>query len=57
MLVSAFEKAGDGKTKPSEQSVQQALSALKDFKGAMGDSLSIDADGIVITQPLVKTVQ
>ena len=57
MLVSAFEGAGDAKTKPGEDNVRQALAGFSGLKGAMGDNLSIDKDGIVITQPLVKTVQ
>ena len=56
MLIAAFEATGNGKTKPTESSVQQYLASLKGFNGAMGNNLSIDPDGIVITQATLKMI-
>jgi branched-chain amino acid transport system substrate-binding protein len=57
LLVSAFEEAGNGKTKPTEQAVQKALAKVKNFSGAMGEGLSVDSSGLIVTKALIKTVE
>ena len=56
LLVSAFENAGTGESKPEQGEVLKALSGIKDFKGAMGN-LSIDSSGIVVTPAVLRTIK
>jgi len=57
ILVSAFEATGDGKTVPTEAAVQKYMASLKGYNGAMGNNLSMNPDGIVITQATVKMIK
>lgn len=56
MLVYAFEKAGDGKSKPSSDQVVEALQGIKDFPGAMG-TLNMGQDHIVNTKAVVRMIK
>ncbi len=56
MLIAAFEETGNSKTKPAGEKVRNALASLKNYQGAMGDKLSVDTEGIVVTKPIVKII-
>jgi branched-chain amino acid transport system substrate-binding protein len=57
LIVQAVEKAGDGKTVPSREEIKNALSEIKGFNGALGDNLSIDKDGVVVSEAVVREVR
>jgi len=57
LLVEAFEEAGDGRSIPSQADVQKELANIKGFDGAMGENLSVDENGLIVTEALVKTVE
>ncbi len=56
LIVYAFEKAGNGKTKSSKESVINELNKVSNFDGAMG-KLTIDADGLVVTKAVVRMIK
>lgn len=56
LIVYAFEKVGDGKTKPSSDAVVAELLKVKNFDGAMG-KLNIDQDGLVVTKAVVRMIK
>lgn len=57
LIVKAVEKSGDGKTVPTREEIKDALTSIKGFDGALGKNLSIDKDGIVISEAVVRIVK
>ena len=57
LLVKAIEAAGDGKTIPSEAAIRDSLASVKSFDGVMGKGMSIDADGIVVSNAVVRMIK
>jgi branched-chain amino acid transport system substrate-binding protein len=57
LIVQAAEKAGNGKTIPLSTDIKNALAGVKGFDGAVGNNLSIDADGLVISKAVVRVIK
>ena len=57
LIVQAAESAGDGKTIPTSAAIEQALSEVKNFNGALGDGLSVGSDHLVISNPVVRMIK
>ncbi len=57
LIVQATEKAGDGKTIPSSTQIKNELKQTKGFDAAVGNNLSIDADGLVISPAVVRIIK
>lgn len=57
LLVQATETAGDGKTVPSSTQIRNALAGIKGFNGALGNNLSIDPNGLVISKAVVRMIK
>lgn len=57
LIVKAVETKGDGKTVPSKEEIKDALSSVKDFDGALGDNLSVDKEGMIISGAVVRIVK
>jgi len=57
LLVNAIEAVGDGKTVPSQAAIKDALSSVKSFDGVMGKGMSIDPNGIVVSNAVVRMIK
>ena len=57
LLVQATEAAGNGKTIPTSTEIRDALANIKSFNGAMGQNMSIDANGQVMSNPVVRMIK
>lgn len=57
LIVTAVEKIGDGKTIPTREEIKDALTEIKGFDGALGNNLSIDEDGIVVSDAVVREIK
>jgi len=57
LIVQAAEKAGNGKIIPTSTQIKDALVSVKGFNGAVGNNLSIDADGLVISKAVVRIIK
>ncbi len=57
LIVNAVEKVGDGKTIPSREQIKNALSQVKTFDGALGNNLSIDQNGLVVSGAVVRMIK
>ncbi len=57
LIVQAAEKAGDGKTVPSSTEIQQELSKIKGFDGALGKNLNVGADHLVVSNAVVRMIK
>jgi ABC-type branched-subunit amino acid transport system substrate-binding protein len=47
LIVNAYEKLGDGKTKPSIDEIIANLHKIKDYPSAIGVNISVDESGII----------
>lgn len=57
LIVKAVEKVGNGKTVPSREEIKDALLNIKGFDGALGNDLSIDEDGVVVSEAVVREIR
>ncbi len=57
LLVQATETAGDGKTIPTSTEIRNALSEIKGFNGAVGENLSVDKDGMVVSKAVIRMIK
>jgi branched-chain amino acid transport system substrate-binding protein len=57
LIVQAVEKTGDGKTVPTREQIKDALAQVKGFDGALGKNLSIDKDGVVISEAVIRMIK
>ncbi len=57
LIVKAIEETGDGKTVPSREEIKNAISTIKGFDGALGDNLSVDKEGIIVSGAVVREIQ
>ncbi|MEK7118644.1 MAG: ABC transporter substrate-binding protein [Patescibacteria group bacterium] len=57
LIAQSVEKVGDGKTIPTSAQIKQQLAETKGFNGAVGNNLSIDSDGLVISKPVVRMIK
>ena len=57
LVVKAVEKAGDGKTKPTRLKIKDALASISEFDGALGEHLTIDANGVVDSKAVVRMIK
>ena len=57
LIVQAVEKIGDGKTVPTREQIKDALAQVKGFDGALGKNLSIDKDGVVISEAVIRIIK
>jgi len=57
LIVETVEKIGDGKTVPTREAIKNTLSNIKDFDGALGNNLSIDENGLVISNAVVRMIK
>lgn len=58
LLITSFENAGNSTDQATLiKSARDYLAGVKDFKGAMGDSLSVDPDGFILTNATVKMIK
>lgn len=57
LIVEAVEEAGNGKTVPSREEIKDALSQIKGFDGTLGNDLSIDQNGIVVSNAVVREIK
>ncbi len=57
LLVHAVEEAGNGKTIPTGPEIQNALAHVKGFDGALGDGLSIDTEGLVMSKAVLRMIK
>jgi len=56
LFVEAVENAAHGTMKPTQEEIKNALLAIKNHKGAVGE-LSVDANGLVVSQAVVRTIE
>ena len=57
LIVQATESVGDGKIKPTSTQIKDALSQIKGFDGVMGKNMSIDANGLVVSNAIVRMIK
>jgi branched-chain amino acid transport system substrate-binding protein len=57
LLVQATEKAGNGKVVPTSTEIRDVLARTKEFDGAVGDNLSMDANGLVVSKAVVRIIK
>ncbi len=57
LLVQATEKAGDGKLVPTSTQIRDALAQTKGFDGAVGENLSVDKEGMVVSKAVVRMIK
>jgi branched-chain amino acid transport system substrate-binding protein len=57
LIIETVENVGDGKTVPTRDEIKNALSNIRDFDGALGDGLSIDENGLVISDAVVRIIK
>ncbi|MEI6237963.1 MAG: ABC transporter substrate-binding protein [bacterium] len=57
LIVQAVETAGDGKTVPTKEQIKNALSQIKSFNGALGENLSIDENGLVVSKAVIRIIK
>lgn len=57
LIVKAAEDVGDGKTVPSREEIRDALSKIRGFDGALDDNLSVDENGIVVSDAVVREIR
>lgn len=57
LIVKAVEEVGDGVTVPTREEIKDALSKIKGFDGALGDNLSIDKNGVVVSDAVVRVIK
>jgi len=57
LIVKAVEEAGNGKTVPTRVDIKDALSKIKGFDGALGNNLSIDENGVVVSGAVVREIK
>lgn len=56
-LVARAAESFEGKGKPTTTELARALSQIRDYDGALGDNLSIDADGLVLSKAVVREIR
>lgn len=56
LFVKAVEESASGSSKPTSEQIQAALLTIKNQKGAVGN-LSVDSDGLVVSEAVVRTIQ
>jgi branched-chain amino acid transport system substrate-binding protein len=57
LIVKATEIAGKGKDVPTHDQIRKALANIKSFDGVMGQNMSIDSNGQVISEPVVRVIK
>ncbi len=57
LIVRAAEEIGDGKTVPTREEIRDALSKIKGFDGALGNNLSVDEHGVVVSGAVVREIR
>lgn len=57
LIVGAVESVGDGKSIPTNTQIRDAIASTKNFKSALGGSLNLDAEGMVLSEPVVRIIK
>ncbi len=57
LIVQAVESVGDGKTVPTNIQIRDAIANTKNFKSALGGYLQLDAEGMVLSEPVVRMIK
>ena len=57
LIVAAAEKMGDGKTVVTSDQIRDGMAQIKGFDGVMGKNMSIDADGLVVSNAVVRMIK
>jgi branched-chain amino acid transport system substrate-binding protein len=57
LIVKATESTGNGKIKPTSTEIKNALSKIKGFDGVMGKNMSVDSNGQVTSEPVVRIIK
>ena len=57
LIVKAAESSGNGKTKPTSTEIRDVLANIKSFDGVMGKNMEIDANGQVVSEPVIRVIR
>lgn len=57
MLIVQAAESFKGKDKPTTTELAQALSRTTDYDGALGEDISIDPDGLVMTEAVLRVIK
>ncbi|MES2225457.1 MAG: ABC transporter substrate-binding protein [Patescibacteria group bacterium] len=57
LFVHAVETSAQGTGKPSEEDIKNALLNVRDYSGAVGEHLSVDRDGLIVSKAVVRIIK